>query len=344
MTADPRIARVRILWSENGTVPKRSFPSLAAADAALATAFEREPPPKGGAYDKTAFEVVWTDGERHEGRADVRRIDLHTAPEAGGILRQHLSYVARWLRDASSKSTLWTLDEQAERKAWGEELLRRLAAEAPLGAPRNLDAIPEDTLLPIGTTSTHLDVTLLPDPRAAIAELEAHFAAMRPPVEVWMGHGRTVPRTTNEDVTCAANRLSLALAHDMPRLRERTGRPQGAIWDRWGRSIEQVRRHLGADPDAPYRDNQRFWSSEVPHLAHQIAAALDGAPARNAHPVGNERVQWQIRYRGPRGGEYLTHHLARDYVTALQAAAHNLGFWPAVQSVRWLDGDRWRSS
>jgi hypothetical protein len=344
MTATPRIARVQILWSENGAVPVRSFASLAAADAALAEAFEREPPPEGGAYDKTAFEVVWTDGERHEGRADVRRIDVHTAPDAGGILRQHLNYVARWLRDASSKSALWTPEEQAERKAWGEELLRRLDAELPIGVARNLHAVPEDTLLPIGATSDHLDLTLLPDPRAAVAELEAHFAAMRPAVEVWMGHGRTVPKTTNEDVTYAANWLSLALAHDMPRLREQIGRPQGAIWDRWGKTIEQVRRRLGVDPDAPYLDNQRFWSRDVPHLAHQIAAALDGTSARNAHPDGRERVQWQIRHRGPRGGEYLTHHLAPDYVTALQAAAHSLGFWPSIQGVRWLDGEQWRDT
>ena len=58
MTAVPRIARVRILWSENGEVPARSFHTLAGADAALAAAFEREPPPEGGAYNKTPHDVV----------------------------------------------------------------------------------------------------------------------------------------------------------------------------------------------------------------------------------------------------------------------------------------------
>jgi len=280
MTAAPRIARVRILWSENSAVPVRSFHSLADADAALATAFERVPPPEGGAYDKTAFEVLWTDGERHEGRADVRRIDLHTAPEAGGIIRQHLNHVGRWLRDRSSTSPLWTPEEAADRKAWGEELLRRLDREPTfgnVGRARNLDHIPEHIVLPIGTTSEQVAVTLLPDPSAAVAELEAHFASIRPAVPVWMGHGRTVPKTTNEDVTYAANWLSLALAHDMAPLRARTGRPHGAIWDRWGKTIEHVRRQLDDDPDRAYRDSVRFWSDQVPALAMHVERALRGA-------------------------------------------------------------------
>jgi hypothetical protein len=277
MTAVPRIARVRILWSENSAVPVRSFHSLAGADSALATAFEREPPPEGGAYDKTAFEVLWTDGQHHEGRADVRRIDVHTAPEAGGILRQHLDHVGRWLRDRSSTSPLWTSEEAADRKAWGEELLRRLDREptfGKIGRARNLISIPEDQLLPVGSTSESLAVSLLPDPLAAVADLEAHFAAVRRPVAVWMGHGRTVPRTTNEDVTYAANWLSLALALDMARLRALTGRPHAAIWDRWARTIEHVRRHLDDDPHLTYRDSVRFWSDQVPALATHVDQAL----------------------------------------------------------------------
>ena len=80
----PRIARVEILWSENSAVRARSYPSLSAADAALAAAFAADPPPRGGGYDKTAFLVVWVDGTRHEGRADVREVDVRTAPAAGG--------------------------------------------------------------------------------------------------------------------------------------------------------------------------------------------------------------------------------------------------------------------
>jgi hypothetical protein len=468
----PPLARVSILWSENGTVPIRAFRSLAAADAALAEAFAIEPPPEGGAYNKTAFELVWADGHKHEGRADVRQVDVETAPTGGGIIRQHLAHVGRWLRDQAATSGFatsgyWSAEDVAEKTAWGAELLRRLDAEPPLGAhrnaagppvarveilwstiealpavvyrsldaaeaaivaaarapqsfgppkrdqvlfrvvwadglshddgvefprtavprgvlrarlrevahvqrdvygaskklteaeraqrrawgndmlarlavdgPRNLHMIPEDQLLPIGTAADGLALTLLPDPLAAVAELEARFAAIRPPVKVWMGHGRTVPRTTNRDVMYAANWISLALAHDMPRLRALTGRPHGVIWDRWAKTIEHVRRHLGPDLDATYRDNPQFWSDQVEHVAHKVEKALASAP-RNANAP--ERVQWQIRYRGPQG-DLVTHQLAPDYFSALQAAATSLGFWPPVVGVRRHDGEQWRAA
>jgi len=409
MSAPPPIARVDITFSENGSVPRRPFPSLAAADAALARAFAIEPPPKRGAYDKTGFEVVWTDGQRHEGRADVTEDSVRTAPAAGGILRQHLAHVGRWMRDKSATSKLWTPEEAEERRSWGVELLRRLDAEPPLDArrnagppplarvaimwstiealatrayrsldqaeaaiaaavraprrddgnsrdqvlfrvvwtdglshdegvtfprgvvpprvlrerltavavhqrdfygtskylndeqraqrrawandmlarldaetPRNLHMVPEDQLLPIGTAAADLAVSLLPDPRAAVMELEAHFAAIRPPVKVWMGHGRTVPRTTNRDVMYAANWISLALAADMARLRALTGRSHGTIWDRWGKTIEHVRRYLGPDLDATYRDNPQFWNEQVDHIAHKVDTALASVPRNGA--------------------------------------------------------------
>ena len=110
----PRIARVEIQWSENGSVPKRAFASLAAADAALARAFAKEPPPPEGAYNKTAFQVVWVDGRRHEGRADVRAVDVRDSVAGGGILRQHLRTVAAWFRDNGATATWWTAEEQAD--------------------------------------------------------------------------------------------------------------------------------------------------------------------------------------------------------------------------------------
>lgn len=343
MSRPPRLARAQILWSENASVEARPYPSLAAADAALARAFAQTPPPAGGAYDKTAFELVWIDGRRHEGRADVREQDVRSAPAAGGILRQHLAGVARWYRDKSHAAEWWTPEEQAEHAAWGVELLRRLDAEPPLAAARNVSVIPEDQLLPLGTTADQT-LSLLPEPAAAVAELEGRFAAIRAPVAVWMGHGRTVPRATNRDVRYATNWISLALAHDIPRLRQLTGRPHGTIWDRWRRTVEHVRRHLGAEADGIYRDNPAFWSDQLPHLAHKIHAALAAGPVRNANVAGGERVQWKIRYRGPRGGEHVTHHLAPDYLSALGIAARSLGFWPEVQSVHWLAPDGWRAA
>ncbi len=280
--APPPLARVEILWSENSRVAARVYRSLADADVALARAFAVEPPPEGGAYDKVAFRVVWTDGEAHEGRADVRRVDLATSIDAGGVLRQHLVRVMAWLVEQAATSDLIPNDERAAKVAWGAELRRRLAAEpvprgrdlgAPRAARRNLQ-VTDAELLPVGTTTEIPGVSILPDPAATVAALEGQFAAVRPPLAVSGRAGRTVPAATNRDVRHAANWLSLALAADLPRLRDLTGAGQGAIWDRWAKAIEHVRRHLGPDADATYRDNARFWDDQVPHLALGIASAL----------------------------------------------------------------------
>ena len=297
--APPPLARVEILWSENGAVSPAVYRSLADADTALAHAFRREPPPPGGAYNKTAFQLVWVDGKAHEGRADVRRVDVASAPAAGGILRQHLRIVGTWLRDKAATWSAWTADEQAEKAAWGADLLRRLDAEPPMTvgparrrndgaavapiarvellrrvARRNGTGIADDALLPVGTTSEIPGVSLLPDPFAAVARLEGHYATLRPPAGVWGGGGRTVPATTNRDVIEATNWLSLALAHDMGPLRQHTGRSHGTIWDRWAKSVGEVQRRLRADRDATYADNDGFWTDQVPHLAHKVARAL----------------------------------------------------------------------
>ncbi len=416
--APPPLARVEILWSENGAVSPAVYRSLADADTALAHAFRREAPPPGGAYNKTAFQLVWVDGQAHEGRADVRRVDVASAPAAGGILRQHLRLVGTWLRDNAATWSGWTADEQAAKAAWGAELLRRLDAEPPMtvgrarrrnadasvvpiarvellptSAPevaagtyrtidaaeavvrrafadlpqlppgqvaplldfrvvwadgfrddhhsyvwpalmsrasdegllryalrtrgismmtgegwgakgqaygsrpgdveriahgtellrrlarRNGSAIADDALLPVGTTSEVPGVSLLPDPFAAVARLEGHYASLRPPAGVWGGGGRTVPATTNRDVIEATNWLSLALAHDIGPLRHLTGRSHGTIWDRWAKSVGEVQRRLRPDRDATYADNDGFWTDQVPHLAHKVARALAAGAA-----------------------------------------------------------------
>ena len=275
------IARVDLLWAENGEVPIGTFRSLAAADTALAAAFTREPPPKGGAYHKLGFEVVWADGQRHEGRVDVTEAFLRTAVTASGILREHLRQQAAWLRDNGGTWPAWSPEDRARYQAWGVELLRRLDAAPPLRATRNVNRIPEDRLVPIGTMGEDIGATLLPDPLEVVTWLEEHFAAIRPPVAVGMG---SVPRTTNRDVTYVANWISLALAADMARLRQWTGRPHGGLWDGWTKVIEHVRGQLGTEPDAPYRDSARFWTEQVHGLARDVQIALDGT-RRNARSV-----------------------------------------------------------
>lgn len=148
-TVTTRVTRVEILWSENSAVPTQTFPTLAATDAALARAFAETPPPADGAYDKTAFVVAWSDGKRHEGRADIRAVDVANAPAAGGLLRQHLQIVGAAMRDASRTRWPWlTPEREQETNEWGTELLRRLAVEPPLAAlPRNAPTLRDRRLL-----------------------------------------------------------------------------------------------------------------------------------------------------------------------------------------------------
>lgn len=413
--APPSLARVEIIWSENSLLNVPCvFRSLAAADIELARVFASEPPPAGGGYDKTAFLLVWVDGQAHEGRADVRAVDVATSVAAGGLLRQHLTHVGNWLAANAATSDLVPVEERAAKAAWGSELLRRLEAApmpsvrdlvvttrfglrmplspritierstspvAPLGeyatleeadavlarvfptVPALIDGIApsitvgvtwpdgywidtqhfinrerldgaardgglirhmllfdaanrrtgkgwsarsagerrareaqawavytrlgvdpdrrnqrvvDHTLLPVGSTTAIPGVSLLPDPHAAVAALEAHFAAARPAIAVPGDPPRTVPATTNRDVTQASNWLSLALAHDLPALRARTGQPPGAIWDHWRRAIGVVGRQLGNDADATYRDCPGFWDHQAPGLAADVARLLTG--------------------------------------------------------------------
>lgn len=142
--AVPHVVAVEITFSENAAVTRASYPSIWAADAALAAAFRREPPPPGGAYDKTAFVVRWSDGETHEGRADVSEHAVAAAPARGGLLRAHLADHARWLSSDDFRR-MYTGHRDGEvvaaDQAWGRELARRLAADlashADPRAPRN---------------------------------------------------------------------------------------------------------------------------------------------------------------------------------------------------------------
>lgn len=140
----PRVREVAITFSENAAVAVAAHPSIWAADAALAAAFQREPPPPGRAYAKTFFRIDWTDGAHHEGRVDVSREALARAASRGGLLRAHLDEYARWL---ASDDYLRMFaghrpgDEIAHAQAWGVDLGRRLAvdlaAHVDPRAPRN---------------------------------------------------------------------------------------------------------------------------------------------------------------------------------------------------------------
>ena len=75
-TSKPVLARVEINWSENSAIGSNQvFRSLDAADAYVAAALKVEHPPSAG-YNKTDFQVVWSDGHRFRGRADISARDL----------------------------------------------------------------------------------------------------------------------------------------------------------------------------------------------------------------------------------------------------------------------------
>lgn len=310
----PPIARVEIVWSENAAVRHRTYRSLADADAALAAAFAEVPPPAGGAYDKTAFLVVWVDGTRHEGRADVREIDVRAAPSAGGILRQHLTSVGRWYRDKSATAEWWTPAEQAEHAAWGVELLRRLDAESePSHAA--VDAVVEGTHAsqPASAGKRYRGATLLPSPTERIQWLMSRFADRS---TATAENGATYPRTTNKEVRWTANYVSRALVHDVPTFPDAT---RAAIWEHWLSAHATIERHLRkGGPHNEYADNEVFWSDRLPSLVALMTSSWGPPRNRSARltyrsvgAFGDPYPDWVQDLRR-RSGVYVIRERQRD--------------------------------
>ena len=114
------------MFRRAGVPHVRTFPSLWAADAALAALFAEAAPTAADAY---AYSVTWADDETHQGVVDIRPRVLAAAGHRGGILRAQLTdYVAHigsseWVRD------IWRRDpaDVVRIQAWAAELRRRLA-------------------------------------------------------------------------------------------------------------------------------------------------------------------------------------------------------------------------
>lgn len=333
----PPLARVEILWSENGAVPTRVFRSLADADAALARAFAEQPAPRGGGYDKTAFLVVWTDGKRHEGRADVTDADVRRAPRVGGILRLHLIRVSRWM---CNTLPAWITGADREAKmAWGYELHQRLAAEPPLTAiaadtraggtdaddtddDEPNDDEPgddEEALAPRNADGQrYRGATLLPWPPTRADWLMERFRR-RPrsnPVD-----RDSHPLTTNKDIRWAVNYVSRALVHDVPTFPEHA---HARLWDHWRalhESIELLLRKGGTDDE--YADNEGFWRTQLSSLVSLMTSSW-GPPRNRAarltyRPVGatgDPYPAWVQDLRG-RSGVYVIRERQDDGTTPI---------------------------
>jgi hypothetical protein len=88
---------VRFLWAEGDTWPRLRDArpsSLADAGVYLAAAAHGV---TGEGYDKVGFEIVWADGERYEGRFDLRHIS-HGTPDLAEHVRRYLHFMAGLFR------------------------------------------------------------------------------------------------------------------------------------------------------------------------------------------------------------------------------------------------------
>jgi two-component sensor histidine kinase len=114
----PPVERVEIAWSENSAIGHcQIFSSLDAADAYVALALKTSPPPSLG-YDKTFFVVLWSDGYRFEGRADITERDLGRR-----VLREH---VARACRGKIARYGDGRFGVTADDATTAREILRRV--------------------------------------------------------------------------------------------------------------------------------------------------------------------------------------------------------------------------
>ncbi len=307
----PPIARVEVLWSENSAVVARTYRSLAAADAALAAAFTESPAPDGGTYDKTAFLVVWADGVRHQGRADVTDDDVQQATPGAGILWHHLVDTA--IRMVRHPPSWLTEAERAEHTAWGYELARRLRAEgrgptsASIGdAAAGLDDDEEDFAPRNTDGERYRGATLLPWPPTRADWVMERFR--RRPRSNPLDRD-SYPLTTNRDVRWIANYISRALVHDVPTFPEHA---HTRIWDHWRalhESIEVLLRMGG--PDDEYADNEGFWRTQLQTLVTLMTSSW-GPPRNSAARLtyravgatGDPYPAWVQELRG-RSGVYV---------------------------------------
>ncbi|MEZ4404487.1 MAG: hypothetical protein R3B06_30990 [Kofleriaceae bacterium] len=239
----PAITSVRFPQSENGAVPPGPFSSLWEADAALARAFREEPPPPGGAYDKTWFVVEWADGEIHEGRVDVTAAMV---AKGGGMLRDHLATYAAWL--TSERYVAFRSGrppgEIRQAQAWGLELIRRLTADlANLGTepgPRNAGdgaryaghGVP--TLEPWRAAARWL--TFLPNPATLRPDPTATDGAITAALDQLEAQGAL--EWTSPQINALVNWITEALRADLPTV---DAGDAAVIWMQWAAAVREFR-------------------------------------------------------------------------------------------------------
>jgi hypothetical protein len=284
----PRVVRVVLSTIQDRRVLHRYvFDSIANADAKLSEVFASVPEDDHAGW--AAGVVYWSDGYELQVHFYVTREHWTNARADGGILRHGLLRHAR-LEAARSSYKGMARDVAARRIRQGQEMLARIEADALDQSHRN------------GPGSAWASYTLMPDPAEAIRRLRDRFAGRRRIVEARgaaddgePGTGTGYPATNHADVQYVSNYVSVALRNDLRAFDEVN---TGIIWNHWRAVRDTIETLLRVgDPTDEYRDNEGFWTRQLPALVR----LLDDARAAQRAPR-NGRLNF--RAVGRRGEDY----------------------------------------
>lgn len=317
----PRIARVEIVRSSHPLVAVGTYKSLTEADAMLAHAFAAKPPPRTKPGVTVEVSLYFTDGSHWELLSfPVTRSTLARAVPDGGLLRHLLRKEAR---DDARLSP--DLDVVGIRRK-GREMLERLNAD-PKGGWRNAALSGKPT------------PTLLPDPIASLAALQAHVGMDRPRVVASLdldseggptGAEVSYPATTLRDIRYVCNWISMALRRDQSALGPTAF---ALLWNHWGDLVATIRTMLRAGRDRDvYVDNEGFWLRQIPVLATLVKNAAKQRNARaglsdfaSVGNFGDPYPPWLQALRGASGVYVIRERQADGSAPIVYVGSANTG-------------------
>ena len=278
----PLVSAVDILWSDDARMPIRTFPSLAEADAAFATAFA---PLRGRAFKESGFRIRWTDGKEYEGVVQVTPEIVAAASSRGGILRAHLESHAHWLQ-GPRHTKLWhhwygatNPDGLAARRAWGHELAHRLATDAVVqrgpearrnrqqGMPYVGGGVP-DFRPTKRAAAMFAGLSLLPNPAATVEALWQRYRDANGP-DSSSHDDPPAPLLAVRDLIAIANFITAELRRD---LRSVFAQDAAVVWKKWRDVALDLRVEIrGRDPHA--WSTYRAFPLRIERLARDLETA-----------------------------------------------------------------------
>jgi len=100
------LKEIEFVWSESGDIEDGlKVTTFAEAEAIIRNAAKHAP--DNGAYDKTRFNIVWSDGQNYEGRFDIVRSDMFKATP----LKSHIE---SFVNDVIEDDGTWYSNERKE--------------------------------------------------------------------------------------------------------------------------------------------------------------------------------------------------------------------------------------